>query len=444
MDFSFPGFFDHSLSVKAVGNGSESNPNTLWWRSAMSCTGDSACPETNLPDVDARSNSANAIIGYADPALKSFMGTSWMAYSWPNSEWPNGVGTAPEVLNIQAHLAKSTNGGETWSFVGAEFGASGAQESVNLGPAAGGVQLGIASSEEIDIDAATLGQDAKPYWFWIRQKYYNPVSGSGPMKDMTQHLRIGMLQATEPTDMGNQEANEFVFYSPSSPGAFKDQVNAQSRGHADLVADLLQAHGISCDIQWSASVLYNPSDQHLYVLIECNLTGANAISGSTFSVLRVKPTDSNGNVLTQDQWSWEFAGSIGTPTTGFTQIAPAFRVDSSGTPTNMLIQPSLAWGADGALLLVSSPSLVDSKGSHRVGCNVTELTQNPLAMALDAEGNPKHRGIVRTPDLSGETFGDQAGSCDYDSGIGLYQARKVSRGIGKTQSSINKTGIGGL
>lgn len=441
----FPRYVDHELSVKAIRGGVASAPSTVYWRSAMACTGGPSCPEADLQATDPRSRDANLITGFADPALKAFQGAAWMAYSWPSSVWPNGVGSAPEVLNIQAHLAKSTDGGETWSFVGAQFG-TGAAEAVNLGATNGGVQPGVASSEEIDIEAAMLGSPPKPYWFWIRQKYYNPVSGTGNMKGLTQHLRIGMLQADEPAEMGQQEANEFVFFSPYSPADFRAQVSATSRGHADLVADVLAAHGIDCDVQWSGSVLFHPGDGHLYVLVECNVVGANSITGTTFPVLRAKPTGAGGEVLTPDQWSWEFVGSIGTPSEGFTLLAPRFRVDPGGAPTNMLIQPSLTWGEDGALLLVSTPTLQDAAGdTHRLGCNVTELTLNPLGVARDAFGNPKHRAIVRTPDLgSGSTFGNQAGSCDYDRGIGLYQARKVPRNVTKTTSSIHRTGIVGL
>lgn len=449
---TFPGFFDHQLSVKAITADAESPATTVWWRSAFACTGDSSCPEVDLATQDPRSNPANLLVGFADPALKTFQGTSWLAYSSTGSQWPNGVGTAPEVLTIQAHLASSTNQGASWSFAGAQFGASGATEPVDLGGDAG-LELGIASSEEIDLEAAMLGTPAKPYWFWIRQTYFNAAAGSkvsdlpaaGSMKAQTQHLRLGMLQASDPSAMGAEEPREFAFFTPSNPPAFRKQVRANSRGQVDLVADLLASKGLACDIQWSASVFYFPADQHLYILIECNVVGSRALTGTTFPVLRAKPTDDAGQVLTPDQWSWEFVGSIGTATEGFTQLAPKFRVDPSGTPTNMLIQPSLALGADGGVLLVSTPNLVDANGGHRLGCDVTELTLSPLAVVVDSNGNPRHRALVGTPDLApGDVFNRQAGSCDYDPGLGLFIARKVPRSTSKTLTSIHRTSLTGL
>jgi hypothetical protein len=437
------GYTDHTLAVQAIAAGATSATTTVYWRTAFDCDGGAACREPGLASVDPPSSASNVLNGYADPTLKTFGGTSWMAYSWPTSEWPNGVGTAPEVSHIVTHLAKSTDHGASWQLVGAEFEAGSAAESVDLG--AGGSQPGIASSEEIDFDAAMLGKPAKPYWFWIRQRYDNPVSGTGSMKGQTQHLRLGMVQASDPSGMAGQESNELALFAPGNPAAYRTQIAATSRGTVDLVGDLLSAHGLACDIAWSSSVLFNPTDGKLYLLIECNVAGDAAITGTTFPVLRAQPTDGAGNVLTPDHWTWEFVGTFGTPTAGFTDIAPKFRVDPSGTPTNMLIQPSLALAGDGTPLLVSSANLAAGSTNARLGCNVTEVTLDPQpAFVLDATGAPVHRAIVRTPDLgSGDTFGQQAGSCDYDGAIGIMQARKMPR-AGGAISTINRTGIAGL
>ena len=61
------------------------------------------------------SGGASAFNGYADPSIRKDpqSNTLWMSYSWPNMHI-NGTVAIPGVDN---HLAKSTDGGNTWTFV---------------------------------------------------------------------------------------------------------------------------------------------------------------------------------------------------------------------------------------------------------------------------------------------------------------------------------------
>ena len=403
------------------------------------CNGGVGCPPLTIAGDPP--SSGTALSGYADPSIRQGPdGVVYLGYSWPTKVV---TPTFSARSTIELHLARSLDGGRTWSLLRRLFPVSGPETVpggcpvlVASGCAYPAGAQGVTTTEEIALTPAALDptRPETPYWIsaremaWESDAYPSREATPTGMKGSTWHFRIGMVQASSPAGLGDEQADEQALASTNTDAAFRAAVAPANR--VRFLPDLLPPT-VACNFPLSPAlyVRNDPANRNwptVYLVIEC---------GASMQVIKTTPYDGT-IVLPSWAWNWTYVGSFATPAD-----ASALR---SGA--NVIIQPDLAVDpATGQLLLVATASNVTATGRTGNGCDLVEMTGiDPPAFRRDANtGALVVRAAVTTSDLSGATFGDQAGACSYEprAAIGLLQVRKKTSANRVIRGSINDTGL---
>lgn len=337
------------------------------------CVPGGLCPEVAVAG-DAPATTVGDFKGYADPALQAdplVPGRIWLAYSWPYV----AQSPAPNMAAVESHLARSDDGGATFSFVRPLYAAPEV-----LDPEGSG-QTGIASSETVSL--AVMASGPLTTWYGAHLRYFlEPAGGYTPRYGTSWTVRVGA--AASPEALGDPTA------------LAKEVVIGVSTTAAVYGASVLVDQMAGVPIQRCA-MLNNPTlfvrGGTLYLVVEClAFVGTELdLPNATMQLLATTP---RGDPRT---WAWRHVGVL----------ADHGLAQELGSDT--IRQPEVTEAADGTLLLVVTPARADPlapTGTTGEGCVAVELDSiDPPALRRDCAGD----AIVRV-----RMTGDDMGSCAHD------------------------------
>ena len=342
------------------------------------CTPEGSCPAIAVSG-DAPATTAGSFKGFADPALQAdpaVPGRVWLAYSWPFVA--TGQTTTGETVYmgaVESHLARSEDGGATFSFVSGLYAAPAV-----LDPEGSG-ETGIASSETVSLAVITSGPLTT--WYAAHLRYFlQPADGYNPRYATSWTVRVG---------------------AAASPEALGDPA-ALSREVVIGVSTTAAVYGASVEVDQLAglpiercAMLNNPTlfahGGTLYLIVEClAFVGADLdFANATTQILATTPS---GDPRT---WVWRHVGTL----------ADHSLAQQLGADT--IRQPEVSEAGDGTLLLIVTPARADDTaqtGTVGEGCAAIELASiDPPVIRRDCAGN----AVVRA-----RLTGDTMGSCAHD------------------------------
>lgn len=341
----------------------------------------------------------SAFSGYADPSLtRDADGGLWMAYSWPHLR-PSGAG---QVAAIDAHLARSIDGGETWQFAQTLW-------ATNTGRFSqpGGNLNGVDLFETPSIHYAP-SVPGPTRWFGARWAYFFGEDGRAGSS-----LRVQLLAADTPAGLA------------SAPAVTLGSRDLNAQYSADVELHRLASEVADCQF-WGEPGLYSQAGR-LYVQLRCLRIGQAGLSipNSNLYLFSADPA------RLADQAGWQFHGKLAGAEEGAL---------FGGTGVN---QGDIVELRDGRLGLIASAQF-DSGGSSDLsnskGCAIFEIASlQDARLALRPHGRPVVRAFIRSRSL--EPLGP--GACAYHPSLvsGILQVKRVAPPGGGLQASIRRTGI---
>ncbi len=328
---------------------------------------------------DAPATTLGNFKGFADPSLRrdpAAAGRLWLAYSWPSvTTAQTPTGQTVNVGVVRSHLARSDDGGATFSFVGVLYDAPPVVDPEGSGEA------GFAPSETVSL--AALAGAGGTTWYAAHLRYFlETIAGYNPKYATSWTVRIGAAPSPDLLGDGAALAKEVVIGVSTTAAVYAPSVRV------DELAGL--------PIQYCA-ILNNPSlfarDGTLYLTVEC-LAFVGKTPDFAHSTLQTLAATPSGDPQT---WSWRHVGTL----------ADHALAEQLGADT--IQQPEVAEAEDGTLLLLLTPAHADptaTTGAVPDGCAALELaSMDPPALRRDCAG----KAVVR-----GRLTGTGVGSCAYD------------------------------
>jgi hypothetical protein len=345
-------------------------------------------------------NSASPFSGYADPSIRKDpqSNTLWLSYSWPNYH----LGSVQHTPSIDTHLAKSTDGGSTWTFVKSLW------PSTPLTNPADPTQKGYLESEVSNLLPVLEG--GRVTWYAARLSYFMPEQG-GVAKRPVSSFQLRLFKAVSPEALS--DAPYAVLGMDLTPAAWGVSQNLQSLS-PDLKAVTI----------WNEPAL-NYEGGRLYLVtvgFAYNAQGAVMSKNGVF----VFSTDPSG---APDTWQWTYNGQLAGPK------------EASELGGERLTQTDIVRGVDGRLLLVASPDEWNAslKDYNHKGCVVIEIQSlSTPRLARDANGRLVVRAVISASDSN--ELGSAACSYDPASSTGILFTRRIKSSTELTVS-IWSTGV---
>ncbi len=364
---------------------------TLVTTACGAAPGGRPCPDAGAPKVvpdcnaacgtigilgDAPSASPGTFRGYADPSIAHDPAAArriWLAYSWPHlttGQAPDG--SAVYMAAVSTHLARSDDGGTTFSYESELWPA------VPMADPEGSGENGIASSETPSLTTITSG--AATTWYGARLRYFlQPQTGYHPKYGTSWTVRVA--PAASPAELAAAPAAVL--------GVSTTAAVYRPNARLDELAGLPIAR---------CAMLNNPTlfakDGTLYLVVECL-----AFVGTTLDL----PNSSTQLFATApggspSAWTWRHVGVL----------ADHALAKELGDDT--VQQPDVSLAADGTPILLVTPAHANPSvqvGTMGDGCVAVELASiDPPALARDCAG----RAVIRA-----RVSGARIGACTHDS-----------------------------
>ena len=303
---------------------------------------------------------------------------------------------------VDIHLARSADGGESWSSRGTLWAS---EPDTDRG---GDGQRGYTSHEVSNLFARQTKDGV--VWYGARLDYFLPENG-GFRRRPPGSLRIAVMQAESPEEL--DAAPMQVLGSA-----------ATARGWGvDVYLSSLSPEVRDCGI-WNEPALA-ARDDTLYLALRClRYTGRQPrVANSDIVVFATEPEG-----VVRD-WRWRYVGRLAGG-------AEARELGGVG-----LTQIELSHGEDGHLLLITSPDDWNEQLQDFVhyGCRVIEVASlDPPKLARDEEGRLKVRASITASDQN--PLGP--GACGHDpaSATGVVLVRRHKSEGGMT-ASMHSTGV---
>ncbi len=338
------------------------------------CSG-SGCPAIAVAS-DAPASNPGSFRGYADPTIARdplVAERVWLAYSWPHIVVGQALDGITTVLMaaVSTHLARSDDGGATFTFVSELWPA------IPTADPEGSGGNGINSSETASLAAIASGGTVT--WFGAHLRYFlQPQTGYYPKYATSWTVRIGA--ASSPDQLAT--AAETVLGVSGTAAVYQPDVRL------DQLAGLPLAH---------CAMLNNPTlftqDGTLYLIVECLAFVGTTLdfANTTTQVFATTP------VGPPPDWTWRHVGVL----------ADHRLAQELGDDT--IQQPDVSLAADGRPIAMVTPAHADAAvqvGTVGDGCVALELQSiDPPALARDCSG----RVIVRA-----RINGSAIGACTHD------------------------------
>lgn len=377
---------------------------------SIDCTGTNAgCPSLTIdgdPPATLPDGSASPVAGFADPSLRRDPAgtTLWLGYSWVYPALGGPMGTSVVGAEVDTHLARSDDGGQSWTKVATLWRAvPGAQDEF--------ARSGRMNSETVSL-APRQSVSGTTTWYSARMVYFSSDDDGPAVSSFTVHVAA----AAAPDQLGIAE--EAVLGGDLTRTFWAPDVNLASLTEA-VPGDELNG----CTF-FDAGLLFH--GDRLYLAVQCALY---APSGEdvTREFVALFSTQPNGSPRL---WNWTYHGKL------------ADRSDAIALGGENLQQTDLAAAQDGTLLAIFSPS--DPTGnatlSQHFGCRVVEIASlNPARLARDGNGALRVRASITASDLTSPN-GSPA-SCGYEasSATGVLIARRDDRN--GLHSALHRTGL---
>ncbi len=381
------------LALAATGCGKDTTSSTCVdaavSRPAVECGG-GRCPAIAIAG-DAPAGNPGTFRGYADPTIAHDPVAAlrvWLAYSWPHlvpGHAPSG--SAVLMAAVSTHLARSDDGGATFSYVSELWPA------IPTADPEGSGADGISSSETASLTAIASGGTVT--WYGAHLRYFlEPETGYHPKYGTSWTVRIGA--AASPAQLAT--ASEAVLGVSGTAPVYRPDVRL------DQLAGVPIAR---------CAMLNNPTlfakDGTLYLIVECL-----AFVGTTLdfaqSTTQVFATAPAGPPST---WRWRHAGVL----------AEHGLARELGDDT--ILQPDVSLAADGRPIAIVTPAHADAAvavGTVGDGCVALELLSiDPPVLARDCSG----RVVVRA-----RIDGSGVGACTHDlrSATGIVATTQAAGG----------------
>ncbi len=359
---------------------------------SVQCHFDSSCPEVNITgDPPATLSGGPAPFrGYGDPTLERdpLTGTIWLAYSWLDT-LVNSAGPPP-VLNraVQTHLARSDDGGATFTFV----------RPVNVATQLTHPDTGVPGWA--DHEVPSLLYEASD-WQMVWLTYFAPY-GDFPPGPTDSHSDFYLVRSTA-----------------AAPGGLGDSSQAWTDGSGTSP---------SFGVKYNLSTLPQLSDCAAFTEPALFDDGGAAYLAVNCVVVAngVRRPDLERLVLLKETTAgYSYAGALLT------------YADAQYVSASRLEQADINRSASGALLLIVTPISETTPENH--GCIVYQITD--VASAQIRRDDAGHAAPLASiaGDPSDATIG--AGQCTYDassaSGV-LIVMHQVSNAI---VYSLHATGL---
>jgi hypothetical protein len=342
-----------------------------------------------------------AFTGFADPCIRKdpATGALWLAYSWPNQH----LGSGSRTPGIDTHLACTTDGGRSFSFVKALWPSLPAQDPRGrLGP-------GFIESEAANILPVVSG--GKLSWYGVRLNYFIPTEGGAARKALDSFV-IRISEAASPEALS--DAPSGLLGARLSSRAWKVDQDLSK-----LDPDLADA-----DFWNEPALCYQ--DGRLYLALVAFSYGRDkrpVMARNNIQLFSTKPEGPPAS------WRWEYSGRL------------AGAEEAAELGGQRLSQCELARGEDGRLLLLATPDDWDDalRDFNHKGCVVLvvdDLSKARLARAPD--GRLEVRARVTVSDSL--ELGSAAAAYDPASSTGLLLTRRTKT---RTEFSISfwRTGL---
>ncbi len=358
------------------------------------CATGGACPAIPVSG-DAPATNPGSFRGFGDPALRrdpAMAGRLWLAYSWPYvTTGQTPAGDPVSMAAVESHLARSDDGGATFSFVNVLYDAP-----TVLDPEGSG-ETGIASSETVSLASMTSG--GATTWYAAHLRYFlRPIYGYNPKYATSWTVRVGAASSPELLGGPTVLASEAVIGVSTTAAVYGATVEV------DRLAGL--------PIQ-SCAMLNNPAlfarGGTLYLAVEC-LAFVGPTLDLPHSTTQLLATTPSGEPRS---WIWRHVGTL------------ADHALATQLGSDTIQQPELAEATDGTLLLFVTPAHADATaqvGTVGDGCVAVELASlDPPAMRRDCAG----AAVLRA-----RLTGTSLGACTYDpaSATGLVATQHDATG----------------
>jgi hypothetical protein len=324
------------------------------------CTGSAACPEITIAgDPPATLGGGPAPFrGYADPSMEydPVTGELWMAYSWLDV-MVGSPGPPPVIdFGVRTHLAKSTDGGQTWTFVLEVNDTSLISHPDSAAP-------GWLIHEVPTIAKTASGWEA----LWLT--YFDPQGGAHGVGNSDQHYRKS---------------------AAATPGELGDASTAWVRGTATSPS-FGAVHNLSAIPQLGDCIVFTEP-----ALLSRGGETYLATNCVVFSGGVRQPQQERLVLLREDGGGYEYVGVL---------LDYDDAVDNGG---ERIEQVDLAMAQNGAVLLIGTP--IQAAEPNHLGCVVFEVTDLGTA-SVRRDGNGKALKLMQ---IAGDDPGLGAGLCTYD------------------------------
>lgn len=362
------------------------------------CVG-AGCPSVVVPGDPYQQNPD--FFGYADPSVRKDPTSDaiWLSYSFPHYASVGGV----PVPSVSIHLARSTDGGRSWSFVKQLF------DPVPMANPANPGQQGLLDHETINLAPVVRG--GVRTWAAARLNYFIPGSGGfGGRPSSSFHISV--VTAATPEALTDGPVARI--------GA--TLTDAAWNVDASLVPPELQ----NASFFWNEPALhYDAGRDRLYlVMVAFVYEGARPVMER--NEVYVYATTPAGDPRS---WSWTYKGKL---------VSDAVAGELGG---ERVTQTDLAVGQDGRLLLVLTPddwNAARGDFNHKGGKVVEIASLETPALARDGNGNLRVLAVITASDAN--DLGSGASAYERAAETGLLFTKRVKTTSSLT-ASIHATGL---
>lgn len=338
--------------------------------------------------------------GYADPSIRKDpnAGTMYMAYSWPRL-------LADTTMNVELHLAHSTNLGTSWTADGPLFSST----SVTNPGGAPYAASNWSSDEVIDLLPIDLGTTTM--WIQAHMSYLVPAGGHTIYEQIDTTSYVSLSAIVAPAGAPPQTLLQLA----TAPEARLGARTTDPSLHPTL--NLSSLDNDRCT-NFNQPALWFQNGK-LYLVVQCfeNPASGDGKAAAHF-VYSTTPSGADAS-----KWQWQAVGTFITP-------GDAQRLGvTEGEGYTLFTELQLATGASGQLLAILNPAK-PTPGIQPVsqyGCRAIPVTSlDPPVLATTAGGAPLVVASATESDLyTGANEG--TGACSYDaaSTTGIMLVRKL-------------------
>jgi len=366
--------------------------------------GTTTCATLIIPN-DPPQVSPSEFHGYADPSMRKDPNSPllYLGYSWPH----HNVTVNTNAVDI--HLAHSADGGSTWTEDGALFTSSTVTNTTSSAYA----ENNLSSFEVVDLLPVGIGSST--YWVQAHRQYYVADGTTGSLYGQAPVTSVIALSLLEVSDPGVNTAELLGLATAPETILGSSTTDATIPINGNLAA--LNSDVADCTNFDQPALAYQNGT--LYLALECEDTKLSQPNDLAFPMFSTVPNSTDPR-----QWTWKYVGTIATLAN-----AEAFGTEE-GTPYQFLTELEFVHSANGEMLALFSPSVLDPTGEQPViqyGCRFAPmLSFDPPVMQVDPNGAPLSVASVTDSSLYAKP-NEGPGACTYDpaSSTGVVLVHKL-------------------